>query len=134
MLESRSVADDDRIDQLESQVKNAKYVAEEADRKYDEVNARLQHVISLFCDPHQLQHNVLGLKKMFSKSTYCSVRQSQFVPAFVLRKCTQKNLVLCKIHASDCFPYLYVFGTSKSDCTCVIVIKFFKLKAFVGHG
>ena len=38
VLESRSIADDDRIDQLEKQVKDAKYVAEEADRKYDEVN------------------------------------------------------------------------------------------------
>jgi len=37
VLESRSIADDDRIDQLEKQVKDAKYVAEEADRKYDEV-------------------------------------------------------------------------------------------------
>lgn len=38
VLESRSIADDDRIDALEKQVKDAKYVAEEADRKYDEVN------------------------------------------------------------------------------------------------
>ena len=41
VLESRSVADDERIDQLENQLKEAKYIAEEADRKYDEVTARL---------------------------------------------------------------------------------------------
>ena len=40
VLESRSLADDDRIDGLEKQVKDAKYVAEESDRKYDEVIAR----------------------------------------------------------------------------------------------
>lgn len=37
MLENRSVADDERIDQLEAQLKEAKYIAEDAERKYDEV-------------------------------------------------------------------------------------------------
>lgn len=36
-LESRSLADDERIDTLEQQLKEAKYIAEDADRKYDEV-------------------------------------------------------------------------------------------------
>ena len=43
VLESRSLADDERIDALENQLKEAKYIAEDADRKYDEVTARLQH-------------------------------------------------------------------------------------------
>ena len=37
-LESRSLADDERITFLETQLKEAKYIAEDADRKYDEVN------------------------------------------------------------------------------------------------
>ena len=50
VLESRSLADDERIDQLEAQLKEAKYIAEDADRKYDEVTSTsgLQH------DPHYL--------------------------------------------------------------------------------
>jgi len=38
-LESRSLADDERITFLETQLKEAKYISEDADRKYDEVNA-----------------------------------------------------------------------------------------------
>ena len=37
VLESRHLADDERIDQLEEQLKTAKFMAEDADRKYDEV-------------------------------------------------------------------------------------------------
>ena len=37
VLESRQMADDERMDSLESQLKEAKYIAEDADRKYDEV-------------------------------------------------------------------------------------------------
>ena len=37
-MESRSLADDERITFLETQLKEAKYIAEDADRKYDEVN------------------------------------------------------------------------------------------------
>jgi len=36
-LESRSLADDERITFLETQLKEAKYISEDADRKYDEV-------------------------------------------------------------------------------------------------
>lgn len=39
-LETRSIADDERLSQLEDQQKEAKYIAEDADRKYDEVRAR----------------------------------------------------------------------------------------------
>lgn len=41
VLESRSLADDERIDGLEAQLKEAKYIAEDAERKYDEV--KLMH-------------------------------------------------------------------------------------------
>ena len=37
MLESRSLAADENIDTLEAQLKEAKYIAEDAERKYDEV-------------------------------------------------------------------------------------------------
>lgn len=37
MLESRSLADDERLDGLEAQLKEAKYIAEDAERKFDEV-------------------------------------------------------------------------------------------------
>jgi len=37
VFETRSIADDERSEGLESQLKQAKQTAEEADRKYDEV-------------------------------------------------------------------------------------------------
>ena len=37
-LESRSLADDERLQFLETQLKEAKYISEDADRKYDEVS------------------------------------------------------------------------------------------------
>lgn len=37
MLEHRSVTDEERMDSLESQLKEARMMAEDADRKYDEV-------------------------------------------------------------------------------------------------
>ena len=36
-LEARSLVDDDKVMELEEQLKEAKYIAEDADRKYDEV-------------------------------------------------------------------------------------------------
>lgn len=38
MLENRSLADEERMDALENQLKEARFLAEEADKKYDEVN------------------------------------------------------------------------------------------------
>ena len=43
VLETRSMTDDTRISQLEEELKEAKWIAEDADRKYDEV----QHACSL---------------------------------------------------------------------------------------
>jgi len=40
-LESRSLADDERITFLETQLKEAKYISEDADRKYDEVTGSI---------------------------------------------------------------------------------------------
>ncbi|KAF7255537.1 hypothetical protein EG68_09275 [Paragonimus skrjabini miyazakii] len=40
-LETRSIADDERLSQLEDQQKEAKYIAEDADRKYDEAARKL---------------------------------------------------------------------------------------------
>ncbi|VDP78576.1 unnamed protein product [Echinostoma caproni] len=40
-LEARSIADDERLSQLEDQQKEAKYIAEDADRKYDEAARKL---------------------------------------------------------------------------------------------
>lgn len=50
VLESRSFADDERIDALEGQLKEARYIAEDTDRKYDEVlsNSPHNHCISVY--------------------------------------------------------------------------------------
>lgn len=37
VLENRSLADEERMDALENQLKEARFMAEEADKKYDEV-------------------------------------------------------------------------------------------------
>jgi hypothetical protein len=37
VLENRSLSDEERMDALENQLKEARFLAEEADRKYDEV-------------------------------------------------------------------------------------------------
>lgn len=37
MLEHRNITDEERMDQLEANLKEAKLMAEDADRKYDEV-------------------------------------------------------------------------------------------------
>lgn len=37
ILENRSLADEERMDALENQLKEARFMAEEADKKYDEV-------------------------------------------------------------------------------------------------
>ena len=37
ILENRSLSDEERMDALENQLKEARFLAEEADKKYDEV-------------------------------------------------------------------------------------------------
>ncbi|XP_027839136.2 tropomyosin isoform X4 [Aphis gossypii] len=41
VLENRSLADEERMDALENQLKEARFLAEEADKKYDEVGRKL---------------------------------------------------------------------------------------------
>lgn len=40
VLENRAITDEERMDSLESQLKEARFLAEEADRKYDEVSTK----------------------------------------------------------------------------------------------
>lgn len=44
MLEHRSITDEERMDALENQLKEARMMAEDADRKYDEVARKLAMV------------------------------------------------------------------------------------------
>jgi tropomyosin-1 len=44
VLENRSLADEERMDALENQLKEARFLAEEADKKYDEVARKLAMV------------------------------------------------------------------------------------------
>jgi len=37
VLENRSISDEEKMESLENQLKEARFLAEEADRKYDEV-------------------------------------------------------------------------------------------------
>lgn len=48
ILENRSLADEERMDALENQLKEARFLAEEADKKYDEVMTTLRFIDS--CD------------------------------------------------------------------------------------
>ena len=40
VLENRSLSDEERMEALENQLKDARFLAEEADRKYDEVTKK----------------------------------------------------------------------------------------------
>lgn len=44
MLEHRTITDEERMDALENQLKEARMMAEDADRKYDEVARKLAMV------------------------------------------------------------------------------------------
>jgi hypothetical protein len=50
VLESRSMSDEERMEALENQLKEARFLAEEADRKYDEV---IMVVTRLLLDLHE---------------------------------------------------------------------------------
>lgn len=45
-LENRSNMEDDRISQLEEQLQQARLIAEETDKKYDEVKLRIRQVLA----------------------------------------------------------------------------------------
>ena len=47
VLENRSISDEERMESLENQLKEARFLAEEADRKYDEVIKSLENNLSM---------------------------------------------------------------------------------------
>ena len=51
VLENRSLSDEERMDALENQLKEARFLAEEADRKYDEASLLL-HTFTAMADGH----------------------------------------------------------------------------------
>ena len=52
VLENRSLSDEERMEALENQLKEARFLAEEADRKYDEVTLFVSTInqLSLPCN------------------------------------------------------------------------------------
>ncbi|CAG2054194.1 unnamed protein product, partial [Timema podura] len=44
ILENRSLLDEERMDALENQLKEARFLAEEADKKYDEVIEKIRRI------------------------------------------------------------------------------------------
>ena len=52
VLENRSLSDEERMEALENQLKEARFLAEEADRKYDEVTFLVSTInqLSLPCN------------------------------------------------------------------------------------
>ena len=48
VLENRSLSDEERMEALENQLKEARFLAEEADRKYDEVTLFVSSINQLF--------------------------------------------------------------------------------------
>lgn len=48
VLENRALADEERMDALENQLKEARFLAEEADKKYDEVAMDKTWLLSAF--------------------------------------------------------------------------------------
>lgn len=53
MLEHRNITDEERMDSLEQQLKEARMMAEDADRKYDEVHNECIQLISVDMDKHR---------------------------------------------------------------------------------
>ena len=51
VLENRSLSDEERMEALENQLKEARFLAEEADRKYDEVWFGDHPRCFIFCFP-----------------------------------------------------------------------------------
>ncbi len=48
VLENRSLSDEERMEALENQLKDARFLAEEADRKYDEVILQIRARPAMF--------------------------------------------------------------------------------------
>lgn len=65
ILENRSLADEERMDALENQLKEARFMAEEADKKYDEVQKPdiTWTVFSLCCFVFDCLFHLLSIRK-----------------------------------------------------------------------
>ena len=57
VLENRSLSDEERMEALENQLKEARFLAEEADRKYDEVCTGVVLACPYSCVPPTLYQN-----------------------------------------------------------------------------
>ena len=81
-LEARSLVDDDKVMELEEQLKEAKYIAEDADRKYDEVAplplatcfASLSEPFSLlqFHSSHSVNSNIASFQIVYSVNLFAN--------------------------------------------------------------
>ena len=72
-LESRSLADDERITFLETQLKEAKYISEDADRKYDEVSAQYNAIQYNTIEYNTIQYNTIQHNTIFIGSQ-CTIK------------------------------------------------------------
>ena len=66
VLENRSLSDEERMEALENQLKDARFLAEEADRKYDEVAYNL----AFFGNPKFLKIQFWFAENDLSKWTF----------------------------------------------------------------
>jgi len=64
VLENRNMQDAERMDSLESQLKEARFLAEEADRKYDDVAKKLGEVEAML--EHAEERAETGVNKVLS--------------------------------------------------------------------
>ena len=64
VLENRSLSDEERMEALENQLKDARFLAEEADRKYDEVAYNL----AFFGNPKLKKKSSFDLLRMICRS------------------------------------------------------------------
>lgn len=80
MLEHRSITDEERMDGLEGQLKEARMMAEDADRKYDEVTMNWSFYINPFWCMTRMSPDLL----IFSVSIYYTA-SLQFVYQFSRR-------------------------------------------------
>ena len=60
-LENRTNMEDDRVAILEAQLAQAKLIAEEADKKYEEVTFPFRYISAFFCARSKLRKSLLRL-------------------------------------------------------------------------
>lgn len=99
-LETRSISDDERMAQLEDQVKEAKYIAEDAERKYDEVS----HLISFNFQHPGIEINA-QFKFLVGCSSSCRYRSRSWtcrIPSWDLREVKQASPHVRTSRMLDC--------------------------------